>query len=377
MVQLTCPQFSELDPELLQDFYGSCQEALEEISACREALAENASDKELLHRLFRAVHSLKGNCNMMFLPPFVDVTHKLEEIFDDVRKDRYPYDPAISAFAQAALSDIDEQLRILIAKKYCDGDVLEKVGKLISPIRDAASQQERVQLARVATSAILDRHYSLDVVKSATPTAHPPSAAVEMSAETYANDLEFMSEIGSALEARDVTWRGRIARQLELAKLVNKVLPQPVDDAQLTAAIFVHDVCLPWLPSALHKPWTTMSDDERHQAIVHVSWAAGILQRWPAWREAALIIEQHHEAFDGRGAPRGLAGDTIHIGAQLVALADVFFDAVAARREQPYKACLLGAVKDVNAASGQLLGSALVEAFNAVIRQHYLAHPRW
>ena len=377
MSRVTCPQFSELDSELIQDFYGSFQEAVDEIAACRDALAENSGEMELLHRMFRAVHSLKGNCNMMFLPPFVAVTHKMEEIFDDIRKDRYPYDPVFSTFAQAALSDIDEQLRNLIAQKFCDGDVLDKIGKLISPLRLAPSQQERVQMARAATTAILDRHYSLDLVQNATPKRNVAPIEVALGDEALAADLEFMSEIGSALEARDVAWRGRIARQLELLKLINKTLPEAVDDAQLTAAIFVHDVCMPWLPAALHKPWTQMSGDEQRLAVIHVSWAAGLLQRWPGWHEAAIMIDQHHEAFDGRGLPHGFKNDAIHPGARLIALADVFFDAVGLRREQAYKACLLGAVKDVNALSGTLLAPVLVEQFNVVIRQHYLAHPRW
>ncbi len=378
MSRATCPQFSELDSELIQDFYGSFQEAVDEVNACREALATQADDNELLNRLFRAVHSLKGNCNMMFLPPFVDVTHKLEEIFDDVRKARYPYDPSFGLFAQAVLTDVDEQLRALIAHKSFDGDVLAKIGQLISPLRHADNESERVQRVRDATTAILDRHYRLDLINSTAPKrSETMSSATTMNSENIAYDLEFMSEIGSALEARNSEWRSRIARQLELVKFLNKEFGDPVVDVQLTAAVFVHDMAMPWLSSAAPKPWSQMTADEQRMAAIHVSWAVGIVQRWPGWAAAAQIIEQHHEAHDGSGFPCGLKGEAITMGARFIALADVFFDAIIARRDQAYKACLLGAVKEVNAQGGRLLAPDVVEKFNGVIRQHYLAHPRW
>ncbi len=48
-------------------------------------------------------------------------------------------------------------------------------------------------------------------------------------------------------------------------------------------------------------------------------------------REVPLIASQHHERMDGKGYPRGLGADRIHIGARIVAAADVF-DALTAPR---------------------------------------------
>src|SRR5947208_5221002 len=39
-------------------------------------------------------------------------------------------------------------------------------------------------------------------------------------------------------------------------------------------------------------------------------------------REVPLIAAQHHERMDGKGYPRGLGADRIHIGARIVAAAD-------------------------------------------------------
>ena len=48
---------------------------------------------------------------------------------------------------------------------------------------------------------------------------------------------------------------------------------------------------------------------------------------------AARIAATHHERWDGRGYPEGLAGDRIPLAARLMALADVF-DALWATRER-------------------------------------------
>lgn len=62
-----------------------------------------------------------------------------------------------------------------------------------------------------------------------------------------------------------------------------------------------------------------------------------ILARVPVFRDIAHIGGSHHEKLDGRGYPRGLAGDQIPIEVRIVSLADVF-DALTADR--PYRAAM-------------------------------------
>jgi len=51
----------------------------------------------------------------------------------------------------------------------------------------------------------------------------------------------------------------------------------------------------------------------------------------PDMRDVPLMAAQHHERMDGKGYPLGLSGDQIHVGARIVAAADVF-DALTAPR---------------------------------------------
>ena len=47
--------------------------------------------------------------------------------------------------------------------------------------------------------------------------------------------------------------------------------------------------------------------------------------------QAALIIRQHHEHYDGSGYPDGLAGENIPVGSRIIAIADAY-DAMAVTR---------------------------------------------
>ena len=41
-------------------------------------------------------------------------------------------------------------------------------------------------------------------------------------------------------------------------------------------------------------------------------------------KEAAFIVEEHHERFDGKGYPYGLKGDEISVEAAIVSVVDAF-----------------------------------------------------
>ena len=69
----------------------------------------------------------------------------------------------------------------------------------------------------------------------------------------------------------------------------------------------------------------------------HTVQGVSILERIPQLQDSGIydyacdIARHHHERWDGKGYPDGLAGDAISPWAQVVALADVY-DALSCRR---------------------------------------------
>ncbi|KHK01412.1 chemotaxis protein CheA [Desulfovibrio sp. TomC] len=73
------------DAETHALFQEEVSETLAELDGALLELEKNPADKNLVDRVFRAVHTLKGACDMFGITPVVSLAHNLESLFDHVR----------------------------------------------------------------------------------------------------------------------------------------------------------------------------------------------------------------------------------------------------------------------------------------------------
>lgn len=107
--------------------------------------------------------------------------------------------------------------------------------------------------------------------------------------------------------------------------------------ATVRLAARVHDIGKIALPDSVlrkegkltHEEFTVMQDHPRH--------GYDLLARFPQYGKGREIVLAHHERMDGKGYPRGIRGDRIPLGAQIIAVADAL-DAMTSDR--PYRAAL-------------------------------------
>jgi response regulator RpfG family c-di-GMP phosphodiesterase len=94
----------------------------------------------------------------------------------------------------------------------------------------------------------------------------------------------------------------------------------------------------------------------------HSAEGARIVEKFSRLRDSVPIIRHHHERWDGRGYPDGLAGDDIPLAAAVAGLADAW-DAMTI--ERPYQRALSPDedLDEVRACSGTQFVPAVVEAF--------------
>ena len=80
------------------------------------------------------------------------------------------------------------------------------------------------------------------------------------------------------------------------------------------------------------------------------------------------LIRNHHERWDGKGYPDGLAGDDIPLGAQIVAVADAF-DAMTSSR--PYRRGMppREAAREIQKNIGTQFSRRVAEAFQEVFER--------
>lgn len=131
-------------------------------------------------------------------------------------------------------------------------------------------------------------------------------------------------------------------------------------------ASILHDIGKLGIPDYILQKPGKLSDEEFTIIKTHCRIGSEILgqDRWFSLaREIAL---HHHERWDGRGYPSGLAGEAIPLAARIVAVIDVF-DALTNRR--PYKEAwpLAAARAEIERGSGTQFDPAVVAAFLRVL----------
>src|SRR5256884_3779220 len=120
----------------------------------------------------------------------------------------------------------------------------------------------------------------------------------------------------------------RIARQMHLAE-------SEVELIRLAAR--VHDLGKIAVPDEVLHKQGRLTDAEFAIMKMHPATGADILARFPEYRRGRELVLAHHERIDGRGYPRGLAGDAIPLGARVIAESDSW-DAMNSKR--PYSKTL-------------------------------------
>jgi HD-GYP domain-containing protein (c-di-GMP phosphodiesterase class II) len=85
------------------------------------------------------------------------------------------------------------------------------------------------------------------------------------------------------------------------------------------------------------------------------------------YRKGRDYIRHHHERWDGRGYPDGLAGTQIPLGARVITVADAY-DAMTSDR--PYRAALSPeiALAELRRGAGRQFDPDMVEAFMTCYR---------
>lgn len=181
--------------------------------------------------------------------------------------------------------------------------------------------------------------------------------------------LDAILALSAALETRDGTTGEHIKRTQILAEKVARAMglpPERVKDTRYAAVL--HDVGKIGVPDALlGKPgrldaceWEIM---RRHPEI-----GADILGKIGGFERIARTALTHHERFDGKGYPGGLAGQEIPIEARIISAVDAF-DAMT--NDRPYRAAMRveEALSELVRGAGSQFDPGVVEVLITMVRE--------
>ena len=105
----------------------------------------------------------------------------------------------------------------------------------------------------------------------------------------------------------------------------------------LTSAARLHDIGKVGIPDRiLHKP-ERLEPDEWAIVRCHPAWGAEVLTGLPGLQDVATIVRFHHERWDGRGYPEGLAGEAIPLASRIIGACEAYSALTA---DRPFRAAL-------------------------------------
>jgi len=180
----------------------------------------------------------------------------------------------------------------------------------------------------------------------------------------------------SAIDASDPYTRGHSERVTHYSVAIAREMRLSERRIQaIEYAGFLHDMGkIAIHHDILTKPGS-LTDDEWQTMREHPAIGARIVSDLDFLKGAREVVLYHHERYDGKGYPEGLAGNQIPLEARIAKVADAF-DAMMSNR--PYRASLglHKAVSELRDGKGTEFDPTVVDAFIRLIEDDQLELPK-
>jgi putative nucleotidyltransferase with HDIG domain len=183
---------------------------------------------------------------------------------------------------------------------------------------------------------------------------------------TYVATLRSLIQI---LEAKDPYTRGHTERVASYSMaLANRLQMGPDDMRRILFGSLLHDIGKMGLRDDIINKPGPLTPEEWVQMKLHPVVGAQIVEKMEFLTGAIDIVRHHHESWDGKGYPDGLAGENIPLRARIVTVADSF-DAMTTDR--PYRRALsvAEAVRRLEESAGVQFDPQLARVFVQYVKE--------
>lgn len=376
------------------------EERIEEIEEANYKIADLASDLEAKNTtLAQTVARLSALYKMGLV---INSTMDLDELFDLLLRkavealgaqtgyilllDREKWSLRIGA-AMGIPEDLDREMRIPLRPGGVSHWVIEKQQPLL--IRNINETREFSRISRlgftretvicaplvikeevIGTLTMANRRdgssFSGEDLDLLSTIAAQASIAINNARLYEEQEITYLSTVQalvSTIEANDSYTRGHSERVTRYSMALARQLGLPPESIRrLEQAAILHDIGKIGIDSSLLHKAEELSAGDIDLLRQHPLIGVRILEPIRFLRDVRAIIEQHHERFDGRGYPHGLAGEDLLLEARILAVADAY-DAMTSDR--PYRKSISheATVREIAANSGTQFDPHVVEAF--------------
>ena len=134
---------------------------------------------------------------------------------------------------------------------------------------------------------------------------------------------DLIEAIVAALEARDPHTAHHSRRVSDMTAFLCERLHLSGEEINLYhIAADLHDIGKIGVPDSVLLKDGKLDDEQWQQMKAHTTIGFAILSKVERFGWIAQIVRHHHERWDGKGYPDGVAGEQIPMGARVIAVAD-------------------------------------------------------
>ncbi len=183
-----------MDDELLQEFIAETREHLGTIEADLLTIEENGDhvDQELINKVFRAAHSIKGGSGFFGLEKIKELSHRAETVLDMMRAGKMMPNPEITNLLLSAFDQLREMSNDPAGSEHMDiADLLIALNDLASSYLDP---QGKASLNQTAVLTGTDNTVSVSL----------PQTDVERASRTGQTIYRVRYDLIQDIEARDI-----------------------------------------------------------------------------------------------------------------------------------------------------------------------------
>lgn len=192
--------------------------------------------------------------------------------------------------------------------------------------------------------------------------------ALEAVENSYHSTLKALVQ---ALETRDSETHGHSERVVTFSLRLGHELGLDRDSLRnLELGALLHDVGKIGVPDAILRKPAALTQDEWDKMKLHPNHGQNILRNIPFLSDAAQLVAQHHEKWDGTGYPFGLRGEDISLNARIFAVADAF-DAMVSDRVYRKGRSYEDAVIELERCAGTQFDPLVIEAFKVIPKEDW------
>ncbi len=188
--------------------------------------------------------------------------------------------------------------------------------------------------------------------------------AIVINQNLYAQIINAMVKV---IENADPYTKGHSERVAAYCQAIGKAMGlKPIELNELHLIAMLHDLGKQSIPPEILRKKGKLTDDEYPLVKKHSEKGAEMLSGISLFSPNRLrAISEHHERWDGRGYPKGLAGDQIDPWARIIAVADAF-DAMTTDR--PYRPTIdpMSALVELQRNAGTQFDPRVVSKFISV-----------